>query len=148
MEHVAITHLRLANPQSRSELIMIIIRQHGMHTLRKIMITDKNRFLKNTYNVMVKESRFWFPGFSFSAAILFSKRKKKLQNSFKNNYSLLAPHFLIYSLFLKMSVQYFCNQKIMAVIWTKEKCLNSHGIYRQAVQVFWNYLSKIAGLFN
>ena len=39
-------------------------------------------------------------------------------------------------------------QKVMAAIWTKEKCLNSHGIYRQAVQVLMTCLKLLAYLIN
>ena len=39
-------------------------------------------------------------------------------------------------------------QKVMAVIWAIEKCLNNHGIYRQVVQVLMTCLKFLAYLIN
>ena len=61
----------------------------------------------------------------------------------------IADSFLIESRFFAFPQNVSAVlQKVMAKIWSKEKCLNSHGIYRQAVQVSMTCLKFLAYLIN
>ena len=56
------------------------------------MITDKNRFLKNTYNVMVKESRILVPRVFVQRSNSFFKKKKKSCRILLKIITLSLPH--------------------------------------------------------
>ena len=68
--------------QRRSELIMIIIKQQGVYTLRQIIIIIKIAYLKKFNAVVKRKQDFGSQGF-------------QLQDSFKNNYPRLCPTFQV-----------------------------------------------------
>ena len=137
-------------PQRRSELIMIRIKQQGVYTLRQIIII-KIAYLKK-FNVVVKGSKILVPRV-FSCSILSKIITFAFAPHFMSSVWLLghatADSFLIEShLFSFPQDVSAVLQKVMAVIWAIENCLNSHGIYMQAGCTSINDLSKISGLFN
>ena len=136
--------------QRRSELIMIIIKQQGVYTLRQIIII-KIAYLKK-FNSVVKGSRILVSRV-FSCRILSQIITLAFAPHCKSSVWLLghaiADSFLIEShLFSFPQDVSAVLQKVMAVIWAIENCLNSHGIYMQAACTSTNDLSKISGLFN
>ena len=129
---------------------MIIIKQQGVYTLRQIIII-KIAYLKK-FNVVVKGSKILVPRVS-SCRILSKIITRAFAPHFKSSVWLLghaiADSFLIEFLLFSFPQNVSAVlQKVMAVIWTKEKCLNSHGIYRQAVQVLMTCLKFLAYLIN
>ena len=101
---------------------------------------------------MVKGSRILVPRV-FGCRILSKIITRAFAPHFKSSVWLLghaiADSFLIEFLLFSFPQNVSAVlQKVMAVIWTKEKCLNSHGIYRQAVQVLMTCLKFLAYIIN